>query len=412
VKLSGWPLGVNNVDADANLDVLGPRGIIRALRDAVNVDVISDGKLRLRPGITQVKAEPECHSLFSTDRHMVWVSGDELRVADTELDTATVLTDDRLDTPISCVNVNGDIYFSNELINGIIRRDGIYEPWGLEVPVSAPTLVPSSGGPNVYLVTCTFVTDSGEESGAPRATRVTAGDTPSFTLYGIPQPTDPRITGVRIYMTNIDGIELQAVATIPVGQTAWAFYGFLAYGAPLQTQFMEPPPCGQILELHDGIIYIGSGSNVFHTQPLRYGLHDPTADFFMYPERVTLIKSHDGLYIGADQLYFLQAPGTVNVGQDSVMPYKAVEGAVTNLPDSKDFMFMSDRGFVRAAAGGQVTNITEKNVAVDRYERGAMGYTSVGGHRAIIAMFKDPVANKNVAEDFTLDVTSRKQGEL
>lgn len=411
MKLSGWPLGVNNVDADANIDVIGPRGIIRALRDAVNVDIISDGKLRLRPGITQVKAEPTAHSLYSTSKFMVWVSGNELRVADRSLLTTTVLTDSRLARPISCVNVNGDIYFSNEDINGIIRSNGTYEPWGVAAPTTAPTAVSSSGGSNIYQVTCTFVTESGQESGAPLATTVTSGEIPSFTIYDVPQPTDTRVKYIRIYMTNIDGIELQQIIDLPVGVTTWGVYGFFAKGAALTTQFMEPPPCGQLLEVYNGIIYIASGNNVYHTQPLNYGLYDAENDFFMYSSRVTLIKAAiDGLYVGADQLYYLQASGTTNVSQVDVMPYKAVEAAVTSLPDTKDFIFMSDRGFVRVSAGGQVTNITEKNIAVDVYERGAMGYTSVGGHRAIIAMFKDPVANKTVADDFKADISSRQQG--
>lgn len=408
MKIPGWPLGVNNLDADANIDVLGPRGIVRALRDAVNVDVISDGKLRLRPGITQAKAETNSHSLFSNDTFMVWVAGNSLRVADTELNTTTVLTDTRLADPISCVNVNGDIYFSNELINGIIRSSGEYEPWGITPPTVAPTIT-ASGGDNLYQVTCTFVTDTGEESGAPLANSVYASDTPSITLYNIPQSADSRVTHVRLYLTNIDGGDLQQVVDVPNGVATWALYGFFAYGASLKTQFMEPPPCGQLLELYNGIIYIASGKNVFHTQPLNYGVYDPTGDFFMYPDRVTLLKARDGMYIASDQLYYLQASGTTSVSQTDVMPYKAVEAAVTELPDTKDFMFMSNRGFVRVAAGGQVTNLTEKNIAVDVSDRGAMGYTSVGGHRAIIAMFKDPVANQSVADDFKADISSRQQ---
>lgn len=410
-KLDGWPAGVNNIAPDVALPT-DDRGNVIALRDAVNVDVLDDGKLRLRPGIERILSEPNAHSVFSNGDLLVWATANTLRVSDVNYNIVTVLTDSRLATPISCVDVNGDIYFSNEYINGIIRADRTYEPWGLEVPTQAPTLTAITTGPNLFSVTCTFITDDGQESGAPIGRAVYCADNPAFTLSNIPQPTDLRIVAVRIYMTNIDGIEYQQVIELPKGITAYVINGFFAYGNVLTTQFMLPPPKGQLLEFSDGIVYIASGKNVFHTEPLNFGLYNPTKNYFMYSERVTLLKSHEGgMYIASDELHFLKNIGSDGVVQSDIMPYRAVEAAVCEVPDSRDFMFMSDRGFVKAGPGGQVANLTEKNIAVDTYSRGAMGYTSVGGHRAVIAVFKNPIASKSVSEDYTDDIKSRKQAE-
>jgi hypothetical protein len=207
-------------------------------------------------------------------------------------------------------------------------------------------------------------------------------------------------------------MEMQQVIDLPNGVTSWALQGFFSYGMALKTQFMEPPPKGQLLEFHDGIIYIASGSVVYHTQPLRFNLYDPSTDYLMYAHRVTLLGSvSGGLYIGADSLRFISNTGTEDISQDTALPVKAVEGAKTSVPDSTDFIFMSDRGFARAKSGGQVDLLTEKNIAVDSYSRGAMGYTSVGGHKAVVAVFANPTANENVAEDFVNDVNNRKSLE-
>lgn len=410
-KYDGWPGGINNLAPDVALPT-DQYGNVVTLRDAVNVDVLDKGLLRQRPGISQVFDSTNSHSLFANDTFMVWATDSELIICDTSMFARSILTDTRLAEPISFVDVNGDIYFTNTQINGIIRRDGTYERWGIDAPSVAPLPLTPQAGPYRYYVSCTFVTDRGEESGAPMGRLVSTAENPSIQLFDIPVSTDSRVSTVRIYLTNIDGMEMQQVIDLPNGATSWALQGFFSYGMALKTQFMEPPPKGQLLEFHDGIIYIASGSVVYHTQPLRFNLYDPSTDYLMYAHRVTLLGSvSGGLYIGADSLRFISNTGTEDISQDTALPIKAVEGAKTSVPDSTDFIFMSDRGFARAKSGGQVDLLTEKNIAVDSYSRGAMGYTSVGGHKAVVAVFANPTANENVAEDFVNDVNNRKSLE-
>lgn len=411
IVYSGWPRGVNNIASDADMPV-NERGVVNALRDGVNVDILNTGIARLRPGISQTINDAGAHSAYSNDALFVWATANTLKVSTDLLSFTTVLTDARLEQPISCVDVNGDIYFSNELINGIIRADGSYEKWGIEPPAQAPT-ASCIAGPNHYQITCTFVTATGEESGAPLGFSFTCADAPSIRINNVPQSTDPRVVATRIYMTNIDGIEMQQVIDLPSGILTWALAGFFAYGQELKTQFMRPPPPGQLLEFHNGTIYIASGSNVFKTQPLRFGMYDPTTNFFMYPERVTLLREVvDGIYIGADQLYFMAGIGTQDVAQIDTMPYRAIEGAVCNVPDSEDIFFISDRGFVRATRSGEVLNLTEPNVVFDFYTRGSLSYTSYDGHKAIIAIFKNGKQNPAVAKDYLESINSWRESKL
>jgi hypothetical protein len=399
IKYSGWLKGVNNIASDADMPA-NERGIVNTLRDAVNVDILNSGIARRRVGISKVLDDAGAHSAYANDTLMVWATSNTLRVSTNVLSYTTVLTDTRLAKPISFETVNGDIYFSNEDINGIIRADGTYEPWGIQPPTTTP--VPTCvTGPNKYQITCTFVTASGEESGAPLGRSFLCEDRPAIRISNVPQSSDPRVVATRVYMTNIDGVELQQVIDLPTGITSWSLSGFFAYGESLKTQFMQPPPPGQLIELHDGVIYIASGKNVFHTQPLRFGMYNPESDFFMYPSRVTMVKEVDnGLYVCADGLHFLPQIGTDDVSQNDVMPYKAVEGAVCDLPDTKDFMFVTDRGIVRASVSGQVLNLTEENIAIDSYDRGVLCYTNNDGHKAVVGMFKNGQQNPAVAKDF------------
>lgn len=399
----GWPKGVDNRAPDHAVPD-------NALRDAVNVNVRTSGKVKSRSGLEQAIASPGAHSVFSDGAQMLWATATALYRCGADLAPELLLTDSRLADPISCVAVNGDIYWSNEAINGKVTAAGAYEPWGIEVPTTAPVAAGTTAGtlPRLYDVTCTFVTASGEESGAGPVVSVLCGDEPTIRLTGIPQSSDSRVVATRVYVTNVDGKVYYRNTDVSAGQTAVTLSGFFANGAPLRTQFNSPPPPGQLLAYLNGTIYIASGSTVWYTEALRYGVHDNVGNFFMHPERVTLLAAvPDGLYISSDQTYFYSNVGTEDVRRRAVLPYRAVEGAVTELPDTKDVMWFSDRGFVRGTLGGQVKNLTEDQLAVGKYGRGAMGFDITDGHQSVIALLSDPVEDAAQSPDYTAGEASR-----
>lgn len=404
VRLVGWPKGVDNRRDDHDIPD-------DTLRDGVNVDVLTSGKLKLRPGIVQVAADAGAHSGFSDGSRVVWATASALKVADANFAPTTVLSSALLAKPLSYVALHGEIYFSNEDINGKINANGEYEPWGIVSPTAAPTCTPVSVGTRRYQVTCTFVTASGEESGAPLGAEVLCGDTPSIVVTGIPQSSDARVVATRLYVTNVDGGVFYAVKDVPAGVTAWTITGFFASGATLKTQFMEPPSPGQLLDYYNGSIYIASGSTVWHTQPLRYGLCRPDEDFLMYPQRVSLLKAvEDGLYISSGKTWFV-TPAADQTAQREVLPYGAIEGATCAVPNSTDALWMSERGLVRGANGGQVTNMTEAQVALGVYTRGCLGVNERNGHKAAIAVMQGGIEAPLVAADF-LDAEELRIAEV
>ena len=406
VRLVGWPKGVDNRRDDHDIPD-------DTLRDGVNVDVLTSGKLKLRPGIVQVAADAGAHSGFSDGSRVVWATASALKVADANFAPTAVLSSALLSKPLSYVALHGEIYFSNEDINGKINANGEYEPWGIVSPTAAPTCTPVSVGTRRYQVTCTFVTASGEESGAPLGTEVLCGDVPNIVVTGIPQSSDTRVVATRLYVTNIDGGVFYAVKDVPAGVTTWTITGFFASGTTLKTQFMEPPPPGQLLTYYNGSIYIAAGSTVWRTQPLRYGLCRPDEDFFMYPQRVTLLKAvEDGLYAAAGKTWFVTpAADAGQTAQREVLPYGAIEGAACAVPNSTDVLWMSERGLVRGANGGQATNVTEAQVALGTYTRGCLGVNERGGHKAVVAVMQGGIEAPLVASDF-LDAEELRVAEV
>jgi hypothetical protein len=403
VTYKGFPKGVDNRSSDFAVQ----DGF---LRDCINADILNSGNVCRRRGMTQRIASSGAHSVFSDGTRMVWATANRLYSANTGLTPTLLLTDAALGLqPLSYVSVNGDIYFSNEYTNGKITAAGTVEPWGIIPPQWGPVCTGSAitGQARQYQVTCTFVTASGEESGAPLGVTVLCGDTPQINCSLIPQSIDPRVVTTRLYVTNIDDTIFSRVLDVPKGTTSTVLNGWFANGAALKTQFNSNPPCGQLLEYHNGRIYIAQGNVLRWTEALRYNVHDNTANFIMFPERITMIKSlgeqspqaHPGMFISADQTYFMPFSGTEDVKSWPKLPYRAVEGAAMRLPNSPDVLWFSDRGFVRGTAGGKAENLTEGQIAVDKYQHGTMGYTEINGHKAVVAVMQNSLIPSFASSD-------------
>lgn len=393
----GWPKGVDNRRAD--YDVADD-----ALRDGVNVDISNSGRVQMRRGITQAVAMAGAHSVFSDGARMIWATPTTLRLAGASLTPSLLLTDARLANPLSYVTVNGDTYFSNEQINGKISAAGVYSPWGVVPPATQPVCTGSPVGSGVarqYQVSCTFITAIGEESGSNLLpVLVLCGESPTIVASSIPQSSDPRVIATRLYVTNIDGEIFYRNQDVPVGVTTVAMTGFFGTGGSMDTQFGLNPPPGQLLEYYNGRIYIAAGNVVWFTDALNYNIHYPIEGFLFYPERVTLLKAVvDGLFISSDKTYFVERAGADDVTQRVVLPHRAVEGAACGLPDTRDVIWFSERGFVRGGDGGKVQMITDNQLAVDKYTRGALSFDENDGRRSIIAALTGPTMG-NPANDF------------
>lgn len=399
VVYRSWPAGMDNRSASHDLS-RKPEAAV--LRDALNVDILSSGKPRMRPGRKQVRADTGAHSLFTDSNRLVWATSSALKVGDENHVPTTVLSDSRLVAPLSWVALNGELYFSNEAINGKLVSYA-YEPWGVAAPAYAPVCTPATSGEYRYTVTCTFVTATGEESGAPLGSTVLCGEIPSLRLTSIPQSSDGRVVATRLYVTNVDGKDFYAQVDVPAGTTAWSLTGFFANGALLRTQFLEPLPPGQLIEYNNGRMYAASSNILWYTEPLRYGLMNRAANFFVFPARITLVKGvKEGLYISADRTYFLPGAGTKDVDLVVLEDDRAVEGAVLKLPgDGEEVVWLSTGG-IRRGKGGAMERVTDDRIAIEKYERACVGLVEKNGHRAIVVVARDGAANPLVADDFVI----------
>lgn len=388
-RIDGWVAGVDNRASDADV----PRA---SLRDALNVDILTSGKVRRRRGMRSVIADTGAHSVTSNGRFLIWATPTTLNVGGPNNTKTVILTDARLAVPLSYASVNGDMYFSNEQINGIVTAAGIYIPWGV-TPPPAPAFVLPSGAVAQVMITFTFVLASGEESGAPLGQAYPSSYGALMNITGIPQSSDSRVVATRVYASEFNGEAFYAVADVPAGVTSLGINPAIK-GQPLETQFMIPPPPGQLIDVQNGIVYIAFGKTVVHTQPMRYNLYAPDEAFYSFEARVTFIAAvNDGLYVSAEQTYFLLKSGTDDVTQAPQLPYRAIEGASCDGLDDENEYWMSERGLIQGTPSGDMTNLTENQIALDSHVRGSLGVLENNGHKALIAVMQGVTAASTLA---------------
>lgn len=405
VTLGRWPLGEVNTSSDVSVPNDG-------LRLAVNVNLSADGVPSRRKGIRQLIAMAGAHSLYTDGARMYWGGPAGLYMADstgkpTLLDVSTAYA-----APLAFVTVNGDTYVTNDAIGTKITAAGVAEPWGIVPPAAAPVPVaaPLVGGElGIRMqVTCTFVTATGEESGAPLAAEVIVGSNPSFQIIGIPQSADPRVVATRIYATNVDGQDFYRVADAPNGTLTMAVSGFGGAGMALTTQFNGPPPTGHILEYYAGRILIASGSVLHYTEALRYSLYDNVHNFIQFPARITMVKAvPDGVFVSADRVYFLPALGTDDVSQRVVSLHKAIEGAACNDLGTSDVFWFSERGLMRGSSGGKVEEVTGGRLAMPYYPQGRATMVLSAGSPQVVGVFDYGVPSARTHADFLAEEARR-----
>ena len=389
----GWSGGLNNRQTDYDLTS-------DELRDGVNVDILLSGKIRRRRGLEQAFADPGAHSLYSDGSRFYWATANTLKKATPDFTAQTLLTNTALAAPLSFASLNNTTYFSNEAINGAIVN-GAYVPWGIAPPTAAPAVSGAALGTLYYHVTCTFVTATGEESGAPRTTAALSDDTEVLNLSAIPQPTDARVTAVRIYVSYKGDVELYRHIDLPVGVTATTIRGPFGQGQLLRTQFHAPPPAGQLIERYYGYMLVASGSVLYYTAPFTANLVDMRKGYIAFPERITMVMAvNDGFYVSADQTYFIAGFGTPGMALNPVLPYRAIERAAVHVPNSNDVVWLSERGFVLGAASANAKNMSEGKVVVENATGGCLGIVERDGDKRFIAIMADGTMPPLVSSDF------------
>lgn len=362
---------------------------------ADNVIIDNARTLRRRAGATLVQALA-AHTLWANGADVLAGCADKLLRLDEALHP-TVLKTGLAGIPLSLARAGDNIYYSNGQDSGAVTAAGA-RSWGLEVPHVLATNVVGDLTPGRYLISATYLRSDGQESGAAQAelVEVELGESVMLT---VPTSIDPDVVAARFYMSTPDEEVLYHVGDSAGAPFVPAAADIAAMNEPLLTQFMGPPPAGQLVAYFKGRMFVASGDVLYPSQPFAYELFDQR-DYIQLDAPITMLAvvddvSSSGLFIGTAKstgVLVGDAPEDFKYAQR--LDYGVVQGALAYVEGSLFMegsagarqlpMWLSSAGICVGMPSMDITNITR--------ERYAFPAAATLG-----AAMYDPVSNQFVA---------------
>jgi hypothetical protein len=297
IRLGPFTVGIDHVSPDTNLSH-------SAARDAVNVDFDQEGNIAVRPGLHLVHASDRAALVWTSREGYAYVQDGptihraSFAGATLVLDpVATLDSDDRA----SFCDLLGQVACVNRTNALLLNPFGATKNLAIETPGPFSYYVNAYGGldAGAYAVGISYL--RGEQEGAlsPLAFIPAVPEGGGFQL-SLPQPTDPDITGINIYVTQANGDVPYWRCRAPLGMSGYVI-GRMNPGKLADTMNLSPMPPGNIVRYWRGRLLVARGNCVFISEPLNYALNDPRHGFIQEPRRVTLLEPVEGgVFVGTN----------------------------------------------------------------------------------------------------------------
>lgn len=395
VDLGPWPNGINNRAQEFDLGE-------GELRDSVNFDITTSGRLRRRYGTDRVYAGASVRSVISTGRHLIFAEGTDLKIGVSS--PTTLRSDLSPNKRISYTIVNGILYYSDGVVQGRVFGDSTHAShWCVERPVSAPVISAGSGGalyPGRYRVKVTFVWKFLEEGPASveSAVDIAAGEHISIDL--LPMTTDPDVTEMRIYVAGPNDEIFFFNTEVPIATVSHNIFSIAPARGTLGTDQMRVFPPVDLVEYFSGRLWGCIGNVAWFSEPLRFGLIVPRFNFIMFPADITVWAGcKDGIYVAADKTYWLSGTDPHKFSRLTLGDFTGVKYSATHIRNTDYVTWFTPYGYAVGAPGGQLKIASENRIASGDYREGATLFREQRGIRQVIGNFRGAVEDSFKSSD-------------
>lgn len=409
IKLEGFPGGVDNTSNEYAVDA-------EFLRQAENVELTDDGKIRRRQGYEQVYAGTNVHGFFANDDLMLVAdSGTLYRLYPDGATEPLVsgLTPNR----VAFAEAAGSVYWSDGVRTGWLIGGDVPSSWGLPLP-PIPSVSAAVGGAlpeGVYTVGLAFESGPGVRSGVNILPGVQVPSGGRITIPALPSASD--VSRVIVYLSEPGGEVLY--------EAGWGYPGasFVlstpARGPVAEYILHDPPPPGEMIEPFNGRMYIADGQVLWYTPPLNYHLVDKANGFYMFPSEIkVLIAVQDTLFVVADKTYALVGSDPENVKLVVAHDHTGVKYTGALVPSSAlslegvsgvVAMWYGERSPMLGLPGGQVMLLADK-FAAGKYEEGATLFKQQDGASTLLTSLSRKDQDAPVAVGDSVSTTVIRNG--
>jgi hypothetical protein len=412
--------GINNRLDDTRLPMPSKEDPRLPLRNAVNVDIGSDGQV-IFPGwgTTQAVSATDAHSWYEYDDaygYGLFVDNGSLKRLNSDNTATTLATVQNL--PMSYAALEDRLYYSNGIDSGIYEN-GTVKAWGIPNPPRQPdaTAIPAGGlYGGEYRIAITWLVGSGErylESGTFESVQVTVPDGGGIHLDNFPTPPAD-IDKIAIYVSSVNSEDLYLYDIDMDRYPAGVQDVFIRYhiGAiPLESQFAVKPEPGVCLTVHNGGIFWIDGNRVRYTEPHAVHLYRAGNYFDLEHEVLSLVSIKTGpLYV--QSINGLYAINGIYSPEGPALPKKlrTYNGCklhnVAYHPDNNEAAIWTDAGFVRVTAEG-VQDLNLNEFAAPSFLVGSIAYQEQNGFMKLVFVGRGGAISRSQHPDYTAAETAR-----
>ena len=382
--------GLNNVGSPENTD-------LNYLKKILNFNIDKTGNLSKRKGYSKV-INGNFSSLWASENSLGCygtLNGDLVRIYQ---DYSTeVLQSNIGDSKVSFEEIDGIIYYCSNTVTGIISN-GLQRSWGIERNWNSPNLSLTSGNlpAGLYQLTYTWVYADGRESGCSRASIITTPANSGINVEIGESPTDALYA--RVYTSSYNGSQLYYHGIANANST-YLISNVVDAVDPLRFFNIDKAPLGHICKYYRGRIYIASGNILWYSEPFQYEQFRLDSNYFEFPEEIReVMPVEDGIWVGADRLYYLSGEEPEKFKRSTKEHVKIVEGTSTkisgsyihldNTPIGYKWLVTSDLGIWVLFNQGLCINLTSENVALDQADSGTSLFLQDGGMNMYMSLLK------------------------
>ena len=205
----------------------------------------------------------------------------------------------------------------------------------------------------------------------------------------LPMVTDPSVTSVNIYATNVGGTDMQLAGTLNREGTSFSITKDHKLGMAAQFAHLSPMPTGKYLCYWRGRLITATANVIRFSEPLAYHLHDERHGFIQTSQRVTFIQPvENGLWVGqSDHVIFIQGtqPNDMTISIKSAqapVPNSAIQIPSNDIGDVAEggslvTVWLASNGYVAGSSAGQIveyqagriSNISAQSSTTVRFDR-------------------------------------------
>ena len=314
--------GMDNVSDDESMSSFGKNPFVK-LRDAVNVNISSSGRVELRD-TGAVVTETPYKNLWQSPLH-----GDTFGILNGELvkidtsDWSHLALNIQVQGTVNYLVVNNFIVISDA--TALYKYDGLsVEKLTIGTP---PTPMLNAVDGSLFEGTYNLAISWSKNGRESALSNIMTFEGEGGIHLVLPHNYSEDADQVTIYMTERNGSELLKVVTLPVITATFTVTNDKDLTRAAQFQNLSPMRTGKFLKLWRGRLLTADKNLLLFSQALNFHLCDERYDFIALPQRVTFVEPvESGIWVG-------QSNGVVFLSGSDVRDLRLVQtGAKAPVP--------------------------------------------------------------------------------